>query len=214
MKNKKLLNLIGICSGITTTVAVGMGGIVYSLQENSGDKPIDQNNILPIEVYRIENNVLMGFTDEFLADTSKYSQYNTMEIPASVTSINESAFCPNNNTTIPDFINKLTFAENSSCLKINRRAFTRAISLKSVSLPEKITMLGGYTFYDCSSLTSVDLSNCTNLSIISSNAFSRANLTSADLSKCINLSSINMYAFSYNSRLTSVKFPTSLTQIG
>ncbi len=212
--NKKLLSLITLCSGMLATVALGVGGVVYSLRQGDGNKPIDQNNPLPNEVYRIENNVLMSFTDEFLADTAKYGQYDTMEIPASVTSINESAFCPNN-TTIPDFINKLTFAENSSCLKINRYAFTGAISLKSVSLPEKITMLGDYTFDDCSSLTSVDLSNCTNLSAIGDSAFNGcSSLKSIDLSKCTNLSSIGPYAFENCLSLASVAFSSSLESIG
>ncbi len=43
--NKKLLNLIALCSGITATVAVGIGGIVYSIQEKNsggGDEPVDK----------------------------------------------------------------------------------------------------------------------------------------------------------------------------
>ena len=59
--NKKLLNLITLCSGTVATVAVGIGGIVYSLQEN--------NTIpLPEEVYKITDKydytaALEGFTE-------------------------------------------------------------------------------------------------------------------------------------------------------
>ncbi len=153
--NKKLLNLIALCSGITATVAVGIGGIVYSIQEKNsggGDEPVDQK-VLPEEVYEIEGvtNTLKGFTQAFLDNPSAYDMYNTMEIPARVTSIGKLAFYDyqDSSSTIPSFITRLTFAENSNCGSI-----------------------GNNTFQNCSSLTSVNLLNCQNLSSINNSAFS------------------------------------------
>ncbi len=127
--NKKLLNLIALCSGITATVAIGIGGIVYSIQENIHQIP------LPYEVYEIdENNTLLGFQDAFLNDPTSpiykdnFKNCDTMEIPAIVTSVADNAFfdIPQSgdpSSTIPSFITRLTFAEGSHCSSIGENAF-------------------------------------------------------------------------------------------
>ena len=58
-------------------------------------------------------------------------------------------------------------------------------------------------------LTSVDFSNCTNLTSISRDAFSNNQLTSLDLSKCIKLTRIGFCAFADN-KLKTAKIPLSL----
>ncbi len=190
--NKKLLNLIALCSGITATVAIGIGGIVYSIQENIHQIP------LPYEVYEIdENNTLLGFKDEFLNDPTSpiyknnFKDCNTMQIPASVTSVNAQAFYGGGSygPTIPDYIKNLIFAENSNCSSITTMAFEM-----------------------CSSLTSIDLSKCINLSLIDAYTFHGC-LALTSLSFPTGLAEIGEYAFSSCLTLTSVTFPSSLESI-
>ena len=209
--NKKLLNLIALCSGLTATVTLGVGGVIYSLrQEKDGDEPIDQN-VLPDSVYIIENNVLMGFTKEFLANPDAYDMCDTMQIPANVTSVNGLAFYDDTKyeTTIPPFIKKLTFAEGSDCSSINNDAF-RASSLTSVTLPNDLTDIGSTAFGYCSSLTSIIFSE--KLTTISVYAFqSCSSLVSVTFPD--SLTTIERHAFSGCSSLTSVTFPSHFTEL-
>ena len=196
--NKKLLNLIALCSGITATVAVGIGGVIYSLRQekNGGDEPVDQK-VLPEEVYEYTDDTktkLVGFTNQFLANPDAYSEYDTIQIPASVTTINHWAFFNKSSrvTLIPPVIARLTFAEGSQC-----------------------TMIGNTAFGYCSSLTSIDLSNCNNLVNIYPAAFSHCTaITSINLLNCVKLGLISSSCFSGCSSLTSASFPSSLSTIG
>ena len=135
--NKKLLNLIALCSGITATVALGVGGVVYSLRQekNGGDEPVDQK-VLPESVYKFseDGKTLLGFQDAFLNDPTSpiykdnFKNCDTMEIPAIVTSVADNAFfdIPQSgdpSSTIPSFITRLTFAEGSHCSSIGENAF-------------------------------------------------------------------------------------------
>ena len=104
-------------------------------------------------------------------------------------------------------------------------------SLKYVKLPSSIVSIGEYAFHGCG-LTSLDLSNCTNLRTIGNDAFSEnkqlteiklpasitgiggfsdCNLTSLDLSHCTNLKTIS--GFDGNSNLSAIKLPASITMI-
>ncbi len=212
--NKKLLNLIALSSGIAATVAVGIGGIIYSIQENNdGDKPVDQN-ILPNSVYIIKNNVLMGFTQAFLDNQNAYDMCDTMEIPAKVTEIANNAFYDNSISTIPPFIKNLTFAEGSECSSIGNRAFTNCSSLISIILSNSLFAIEYSAFSGCSALNSIDFSKATNLSSIGSYAFfSCSKLISIDLSNCTLLSSMGVSIFCDCSSLTSINLPNSIDKI-
>ncbi len=225
--NKKILNLIALCSGITATVAVGIGGIVYSIQEkNGGDKPIDQN-ILPESVYKFSDDgkTLLGFKDEFLNDPDSeiykgnFQDCDTMQIPARVTSVADNAFVDTPQplhiiSTIPSFVKNLTFAEGSQCSTIGNYAFKQCYTLTSVSFPSSLETIGQDAFYSVLALASIDFSNASSLNSINSSAFfdCRA-LTSVDLSHT-NLTLINLGAFHSCSALTSITFPNSLKTIG
>ncbi len=208
--------MIVLCSGIIATLAVGVGGIIYSvLEKNGGDEPVDPN-VLPKSVYIIENNVLMGFTKEFLANPTAYDMCDTMQIPANVTSINGFAFYDDTEykTTIPSFITKLTFADGSNCSSIGNDTF-RSSSLTSVKLPSALITIQDSAFEECSTLTSVDFSNAIKLTSIGEDAFTACiKLSSANLSNCAILDSINGFAFGNCSTLSSVTLPSSLKIIG
>ncbi len=169
MKNKKLLKTV-----LCVTSGIGFATSIPFMTTACGSSST-KTSILPDEVYKYDPNdstILTGFTDEFLADTSKYSQYDTMKIPASVTSIADNAFynASTDVTTIPAFITKLTFADGSNCSVINNNAFDGCSSLTSVSFPSGLTTIRSSAFSN-SGLTSVDLSNCMNLSSIYQNSF-------------------------------------------
>ena len=78
--------------------------------------------------------------------------------------------------------------------------------------------IGNYAFYYCYGLTSLDLSECTSLESIGNYAFHYCySLTSSlDLSECTSLESIGNYAFYYCYGLTSLDLSncTNLTTIG
>ena len=163
---------------------------------------------LPDEVYNIdENNVLRGFTQEFLDNPSAYGERSVMQIPARVRCVADNAFfIPDSSqptSTIPSFITKLTFAKGSQCSTIGQSAFRAS----------------GTSGQEPGEITYIDLSNCTNLLSIGQSGFCRRNkltsikfpnnlssigmnsfgwcysLTTVNLSNCNNLSSIGMYAF-------------------
>ncbi len=182
---------------------------------------------LPDEVYNIdENNVLRGFTQEFLDNPSAYGERSVMQIPARVRCVADNAFfIPDSSqptSTIPSFITKLTFAKGSQCSTIGQSAFRAS----------------GTSGQEPGEITYIDLSNCTNLLSIGQSGFCRRNkltsikfpnnlssigmnsfgwcysLTTVNLSNCNNLSLIDRNAFTRCSKLTSVVFPSSLTEIG
>ncbi len=210
--NKKLLNLIALCSGLTATVSLGVGGVIYSLRQSD---PIYQD-FLPDEVYEINSdNVLIGFKDQFLNDpTSKiykdnFKDCHTMRIPARVTSINETAFYNGSESTIPDFIENLTFAEESKCSSIGNRAFINCLSLTTINFPSNLNEISNGAFINCSSITRIDFSNATNLSSIGQHAFDGCkSITSITLSN--NLTTINDSAFVDCTSLTSVDFSNAI----
>ena len=73
----------------------------------------------------------------------------SVTIPASVTSIGDSAFwgCESlTSVTIPESVTEVGF-----------EAFKNCSSLRSVVIPESVTKIGNRAFYGCSSLTSVTI---------------------------------------------------------
>ncbi len=169
---------------------------------------------LPYEVYEIDaNNVLIGFTEEFLANPSAYDMCDTMQIPSRVISVADKAFITKKNTTsIPPFITKLTFAEGSKCSSIGGSAFKGA-KLISLIFPNSLKEIDSFAFIECSLLNYVDFSNATNLSSIGDYVFESCYaLRSINFPR--NLNSIGGLAFSGCSSLTFVSFPSNLSTIG
>ena len=209
--NKKLLKSI-VCIASSIGVASSIPFATTSCGSSSDVLP---KNVLPYEVYEYdENNVLQGFKEG--VDLSKYDGIcNTMQIPAKVTSVKESAFITAQlKTKIPSFITKLTFAEGSSCSKIGQYAFAKAPSLSYIDMVNCMQnfTISNNVFGGCSKLTSVNFPN--NLSLLYEYAFNKCTaLSSINLLNCVKLFSIDMYVFSGCSALSSVKFPKSLNNI-
>lgn len=120
-----------------------------------------------------------------------YNDYATISgvvIPASVTTIEESAFELETLTSVT-FADATAGAENANELTIGASAFS-ASALTSVVLPARLTSIGTSAFNGCAELTSVTFSDD------------------------ISLTSIGNQAFSGCAKLTSVRIPASVETIG
>ena len=94
--------------------------------------------------------------------------------------------------------------------QINDNVFKDS-SLKSIVIPDSVTSIGEYTFYNCTQLESVTFSNA--LVSIGKYAFAFCTkLESITLSNT--LVSIGEYAFARCESLTSVEIPDSVNEIG
>lgn len=126
----------------------------------------------------------------------------SVSIPDSVQRIGEYAFdgCPLTSLVIPDSVTSIGMA-----------AFAYCEELRSVTLPQKITQIEGYTFEKCDSLTSVDIPD--SVTIIGDHAFAYCyNLGSVTMHEGI--ISIGGYAFARCRPLTSITIPSSVISIG
>lgn len=118
----------------------------------------------------------------------------------SITSIGEGAFAYS-------YVENITISPNVT--SIGNEAFRRCTSLKSISLPEGVTSLGGYwTFYECSNVTSITANATVMGSLVkacrANNNFS-ATVTSGTI--------LPNYTFN-DSKLASVTLPDTITEIG
>ncbi|MEI3576879.1 MAG: leucine-rich repeat domain-containing protein [Acutalibacteraceae bacterium] len=109
-------------------------------------------------------------------------------------------------------------------------------SLTSVKLPSTLTNIGKSAFYNCTNLSNVDLTACTELTTIGDEAFSgnsaltsvkfpaslryigsyafnNCGLTNVDLSGCTQLLSLGESAFNCNKELVAVKLPPNVETI-
>ncbi len=137
------------------------------------------------------------------------SSLTSIEIPAGVTSIEDSAFYGCNN------LEEVTFAEGSQLTSIGDYAFIRCSSLQSIEIPAGVTSIGGSLFYGCSNLESVTFAEGSQLASIGWNVFyGCSSLTTIEIPAGV--TSIGSEAFRYCSNLESVTFAkeSQLTSIG
>ena len=88
-------------------------------------------------------------------------------------------------------------------------------TIEKVVFPKDSELLEiqSYSFYDCSKLTSIDLSPCTKLTTISNYAFAQCSIESITLPTSGSLKTFGNYVF-YTSLLKSIIIPASLTKSG
>ena len=123
----------------------------------------------------------------FIASENYIRQYTNVEIPEEVTYMNKTL--------------KVT--------SIGDNAFRNVSCLNSIIIPNSITRIGNYAFYNCE-LGSVIIPN--SVTSIGDYAFYHCGLSSVTIPNCV--TSIGNYTFSECRKLTSVTIPNSVTSIG
>ena len=141
----------------------------------------------------------------------------SVTIPNSVTSIGEAAFYKCSGLTsvhISDIAAwcKIDFeVYDSNPLSHAHHLYLNGEEVKDLVIPNSVTSIGDYAFYECSGLTSVTIPN--SVTSIGTYAFRGCSgLTSVTIGNSV--TSIERGAFCDCSRLTSVTIPNSVTSIG
>ena len=156
----------------------------------------------------------------FYHNYNKSSGYNDfamlteVSIPASVSSIEESAF------QLP-YLESVRFesgtgvASDAKTLTLGVEAFANyslpVQSLRSIELPARLTSLGNYVFRDCASLTSVTFAEGCNLETMGTHVFYDCeSLTQIDLPESVKSIGANSFA---NTGLVSIDLPDGITSL-
>lgn len=163
------------------------------------------NGIL-VDGHRSSGNVTIPSNIRCIADDAFYMCDNitSVTIPSSVKRVGEEAFFRCNNLT------KVTIAEGVEV--VADKAFAECSKLTEAKLPQSIKELGNNAFYGDSALTSI-ASNSDGL-IISAGVLLSAKDAHGDVSIPSNVTKIQADAFRDNENITSVKIPSSVTEIG
>ena len=145
------------------------------------------------------------------------SRLTSVTIPNSVTSIGSQAFWYCSGLTsvhISDIASwcNIDFPDSdSNPLYYAHHLYLNGEEVKDLVIPNSVTSIGDYAFYNCSGLTSVTIGN--SVTSIGSSAFSGCSgLTSVTIPNSV--TSIGNGAFRDCSGLTSVTIPNSVTSIG
>lgn len=134
-----------------------------------------------------------------------YAHISSITIPSGVTTISQGAFTGSDLKTV---------TLSSGVTTIQKEAFECCESLKSIRMPSSVTTLGVGAFSNCIKLSSVKLSS--NIKTIPACCFIDCKSIES-LTIPSGVVNIGVYAFGsdyYQSSLTSVKFPSTLTSIG
>ena len=146
------------------------------------------------------------------------SSLTSITIPNSVTSIGKYAFEGCSSLTKTNYTGDIAswcniqFANaDANPISFSKNLYLNDVLVTDLVIPEGVTNVGKYAFYDCSSITSVTIPN--SVTRIGSSAFhSCSSITSITIPNSV--TSIGGYAFRYCSSLTSVTIPNSVTSIG
>lgn len=143
-----------------------------------------------------------------------YCTYNlaSINIPNSVTTIGESAFSGVKNAksiTVDEANTKYDSRDNCNAI-IETKSNTLIAGCKNTVIPNSVTSIGNYAFYECD-MASINIPN--SVTTIGNYAFGSCSyLTSISIPDGV--TSIGQSAFYYCEKLTSITIPNSVTSIG
>ncbi len=144
------------------------------------------------------------------------SGLTSVTIPNSVTTIGSNAFWDCTGLTEVNITDlsawcKIDFGYNANPLYYAKKLKLNGTEIKDLVIPNDITEIKNYAFYNCRGLTSVTLGN--SVTSIGEDAFQNCSgLTSVTLGNSV--TSIGSSAFSSCTGLTSITIPNSVTTIG
>ena len=136
-------------------------------------------------------------------DRNQNFKLATIDIPASVTTIDHYAFnyAGITEVTIP-----------SGVTRIEEQTFANCRKLKKATLPDGITYIGNSAFSECHALEDVNIP--ANIETIDQYAFNNNKVRTSPIVLPATLKSIGYRAFSYNSKVESITFNEGLETIG
>ncbi|MCD8049335.1 MAG: leucine-rich repeat protein [Clostridia bacterium] len=172
-----------------------------------------------------EVNIPEGITEIGESTFERCTALAEITLPESVTSIGKKAFYACSaltEITLPDGLEHIySEAFNASGLKsielpegmtiIDYRAFYGASSLESVVVPDSVTSIGGGAFYDCSALT--DMAIPEGVTSIGNSAFYNCS-SLAEIVIPEGITAISSSTFSGCKALTGITIPEGVTSIG
>ena len=147
----------------------------------------------------VENSKLKNIKKQAFYVTT---HLKSIAIPATVTSIGDSAFCRCSS------INSLKFSEPSQLTTIGNRAFCYGGTIQSLELPGSLTTIGVGAFQNCY-ITNLVLKE--GITTVSERMFCDDRITSVSLPST--LTTIGGYAFA-SCHFESIEIPNSVTSIG
>ncbi len=136
------------------------------------------------------------------------SKITGVEIPASITEIDESAF---DNCTALQYV---TIEEGSQLKKIGSNAFSKCASLTEFTIPASVTTVGSFAFSECTGLETLTFGEGINISVIPSCMARYTAITSISIPASVQ--EIQNEAFYGCESLASISFAAdcALTTIG
>jgi len=156
---------------------------------------------IPKSVTTIESSAFNGCT-----------ALSSITIPQSVTSIGNNAFLGCDLSSIVVESGNTVYDSRDNCNAIIKTASNEVfLGCKNTVIPEGVTSIGNYAFYNCSNLTSITIPE--GVTSIGDYAFSSCN-SLTDITIQEGVTSIGNNAFYKCSNLTSITIPKSVTTIG
>lgn len=172
---------------------------------NIGERSLNGSGIIAVKLNQATSVQNREFTNQFTEESvNNILPMNNILPFAVVNTIDSYAFnnCGNLLTAILD---QATFTETSS------HSFDGCVNLQNVTLPTTCTTIGAYTFYNCSSLTTIDMSS---VQIIEDSAFYQCTGLNSVINTD-NVTSIGVGVFYGCTDLTDISFNNpGLTSIG